>query len=220
MIRALVFDWGGVLQRTEDYGPRHALDAELGLTPGSVERAVFGHPLWARASMGLAGADELWTTIAGELRWPVARTDEFVRRFFAGDRIDERLMGLIRWYRHSGLRIALLSNAPPPYSAPGGGARWGMDGLFDVQVFSYQVGALKPDRRMFDRVLAALSLAASEALFVDDALANVEGARLVGMEAVFFAGLESLVQSLREHGLHIPEEAVGREVVGSALSRH
>ena len=68
MIRAIIFDWGGVIQRTADYGPRRRLDEELGLRPGTVERAVFASRVWQLASTGRCPADEAWTIITRALR--------------------------------------------------------------------------------------------------------------------------------------------------------
>lgn len=193
-MKAIIFDWGGVIQRTEERAPREALERELGLPPGGVERAVFESEIWQRASIGQCSAEEAWGAIVAALGWPPQRVDEFVERFFAGDRVDERLVQLIRDLRARGLRVGLLSNAPPgrKHSASAAG-RWGMEGLFDAQVFSYQVGALKPHPSMYVAILAALGVEAREALFVDDAPANVEGARAVGMRAVRFTDAEALI---------------------------
>jgi HAD superfamily hydrolase (TIGR01509 family) len=205
MIRALVFDWGGVFQRTVDYGPRQQLDAELHLPPGSVERAVFSAPLWEQASLGCCSAEEAWARIARELGYPPEGLEAFVRQFFAGDRVDPALVALVRFYRERGFPVGLLSNAPRGLSgALSAVARWGQQDLFDAQVFSYQVGALKPDRRMYEAILAALDVAACEALFVDDSLPNVEGARAVGMQAVHFVGVEPLLDALARWGLPVP----------------
>ena len=202
MIRAILFDWGGVIQRTEDKAPRAELDRELGLPPGGVERAVFGSVVFQEASLGRCSADAAWAAIATSLGWPAERVDEFLERFFAGDRIDEALVRLIRELRARGYLLGLLSNAPPGRAAsfsPAG--RWGMEGLFDAQVFSHQVGALKPDPRTYQAILTALGVKAQEALFVDDSPANVAGARAAGMVAVRFVGTVALIEELKKEGL-------------------
>lgn len=202
MIRALVFDWGGVIQRTEDRGPRGSLDEELGLPSGSVERLVFGSVAWERASKGECGADEAWDEIVASIGYPSGSVAEFVERFFAGDRIDERLVQLIRGLRAKGLSVGLLSNALPGRTkdkSPSG--RWGMDGLFDAQVFSYQLGVLKPDKRAYKAILAALRVLAEETLLIDDSPTNVEGALAVGMDALEFVGTCELLAALTRLGL-------------------
>jgi putative hydrolase of the HAD superfamily len=200
-VRAVIFDWGGVMQRTIDHAPRQRLDDELGLPRGGVERAVFESDVWEQASIGRCSGDEAWETIAAGLGLPPEDVDEFVRRFFGGDRVDDEMVHLVRRLREQGLAVGLLSNAPPGRTSAGAAARWGMDDLYDVQVFSYEVGALKPDPRTYKTVLAALDVAAHEALFIDDAPANIEGARAVGMDAIHFGGVDALLRELIGRGV-------------------
>ncbi len=202
MIRAVVFDWGGVIQRTEDPTPRRALDAELGLPPGGVERAVFECDVWREASLGRVGADVAWATIGQSLGISAEALDDFVERFWAGDRVDAELTHMIHALRARGYRVGLLSNALPGRKRGASVAgRWGMEGLFDAQVFSYQVGALKPDPRMYAAILSALGAGAAETLFIDDAPANVQGARDAGMQAIQFVGREALIDELARLGV-------------------
>jgi putative hydrolase of the HAD superfamily len=59
-------------------------------------------------------------------------------------------------------------------------------GLFDrvERVFaSHHLGAIKPDREFFEIALTQFGAAPSEAVFFDDNVVNVEGARACGIEA-------------------------------------
>lgn len=201
-LRALLFDWGGVLQRTVDRGPRRDLAAELGISEQALEEAVFGAPPWEAASLGRLSADAAWAAIVAAVGWEAGRVDEFVERFFAGDVVDEALVALIRALRAAGTPVGLLSNALPDRAGAASRAGcWGMAGLFDAQVFSYQVGALKPDPATYRAALEALGAHAAETLFVDDAPANVAGARAVGLQAHLFVGPEALRRELAAWGL-------------------
>jgi len=201
----IVFDWGGVIQRTLDTCPRLGLDAELGLPPGSVERAVFDSSVWEQASRGLVSGDAAWSKIAASLGIALDGIEDFVSRFFGGDEIDAVLVSLIKDLRADGYPVGLLSNAPPGRSAStDASARWGIEGLFDVQVFSYQVGALKPDPRMYRRVLADLSAEPTRTLFIDDSPANIEGARKIGIQSILFTGRQDLLESLPKLGIRPP----------------
>lgn len=193
MIEAVIFDWGGVIQRTVDRAPRRALAAELGLHEDALEASVFESEPWRGASTGQVPADRAWVSIVAALGWPPERVEEFITRFFAGDRLDERIVSLIRDLRESGVLVGLLSNALPPYGA----ARWGMPGLFDAQVFSYLVGDLKPKPAMYKAALRALGVEQPcRALFVDDAPENVAAARALELRAHQFTGLEALQDEL------------------------
>ena len=87
---------------------------------------------------------------------------------------------LARWKKD--YRLAMLSDAMP--STVDFMKRRGIYDLLDACVISTQVGALKPDRRMYGAMLAALDARPEDCLFVDDRIVNVEGAVAAGMHAV------------------------------------
>ena len=55
---------------------------------------------------------------------------------------------------------------------------------FDCATFSYELGALKPDPRMYRDALDKMGLAPQETVFVDDNLHNLLGAAELGMHTV------------------------------------
>lgn len=203
-IRHVVFDWGGVFQRTENHAPRLALDRELGLTAGAVERAVFESEVWDRASRGECAATDLWRTVVASVGY-VDGVESFVERFFAGDRVDPRLVELVESLRETGYLVGLLSNAVPSLIVGERAlGRWGRPGLFDVQVFSYEVTVLKPHPRAYWAVLEAMGADPAETCFIDDSLANVRGARDVGMVAIHFTRVDLLIERLVTLGVGAP----------------
>lgn len=64
-------------------------------------------------------------------------------------------------------------------------------------VLSHQVGALKPDPKIFIAALQRAGVAPENALFVDDQLPNVEAARKLGMDAFQFLGPEPFALECR-----------------------
>jgi putative hydrolase of the HAD superfamily len=67
---------------------------------------------------------------------------------------------------------------------------------FDPRLFSYALGACKPDAEIFRRALARLDQPASSVLLVDDTPKAVEGARAAGVAAVLFTDPPSLLKEL------------------------
>jgi putative hydrolase of the HAD superfamily len=61
---------------------------------------------------------------------------------------------------------------------------------------SHEIGLRKPDREAFIAVVAAMGVSPSDVLFFDDNLANVEGARAVGMAAVHVRTIEDVVAAI------------------------
>ena len=65
-------------------------------------------------------------------------------------------------------------------------------GLFDVEVFSCEVGLVKPEREIYECCLNRLGLAAKECVFVGDGgSGELTGARAVGLTTVFVSGVMS-----------------------------
>ncbi len=60
---------------------------------------------------------------------------------------------------------------------------------------------VKPDPAIYALALERFGLAPGEGYFIDDVLANVEGARANGFVAHHFSGVEPLVQDMRSLGL-------------------
>jgi putative hydrolase of the HAD superfamily len=74
---------------------------------------------------------------------------------------------------------------------------------FDFKIFSHEVGALKPDREIYEAAIAAAGTPAQALFFTDDREENVEGARLMGIQAHQFTSLPRLVQTLEGHGVDL-----------------
>ena len=74
--------------------------------------------------------------------------------------------------------------------------QYGIYGFFDALVISTQVGAIKPDPRMYEALLNALDARPEDSLFVEDRPCNLEGAVKAGMHAVQMARSEFLPAEL------------------------
>ena len=69
--------------------------------------------------------------------------------------------------------------------------------VFDVRVFSAEEGVRKPDPEIYMRALSRLGVAPQEAIFVDDRLKNVQGARQLGMQAIQFTDSDRVCCQIR-----------------------
>lgn len=66
---------------------------------------------------------------------------------------------------------------------------------------SGEIGLIKPDRAIYEKHTRDFGLSPAHTLFIDDAPANVEGARLAGWNAVQFTDPEKLKADLAAHGI-------------------
>lgn len=83
--------------------------------------------------------------------------------------------------RSRGYQVAVCSNLAQPYAAP---VEALLGALFDVKVWSFEVGAIKPDGRIYQHLCESLGLPPARVLMVgDDHLADFAGARAAGLHA-------------------------------------
>ena len=62
---------------------------------------------------------------------------------------------------------------------------------------------MKPNPKIYQEVTRITGQAAEHCFFVDDVLANVEGARRESLDAVLFSGIDPLKQELLRRGVFI-----------------
>ena len=201
-IRVIMFDFGGVLMRTVDPRPRRNLDRRLGLPRGGAEDAVFGSVSWDELQLGKTTAAGFWSDLGRRLGLEDAGLADFQRDFWAGDRVDEGLAGLIVQLRGLGYRTLLLSNAPADRAEHL--TQLGTDGLFDYLVLSGQEGVMKPDAQAYELALRKAGASTEEAVFIDDSRANVAAAESLGIQAHRFRGVAPLRQWLAQLGISVP----------------
>jgi HAD superfamily hydrolase (TIGR01509 family) len=70
-------------------------------------------------------------------------------------------------------------------------------GLFRPQLFSSDIGIMKPDPRIFDAMVNLLGIDADEALFVDDAAKHIGSAASIGLAVHHFHAAGGLEVELR-----------------------
>ena len=120
---------------------------------------------------------------AGE---PARLAEEIVMRQAQGIEPFPDTLATLAELRRRGYRLALVSNV----STPGGEYaealdRIGVGPLLDAMVFSHDVGARKPDPRIFAEALERLRTSPERAAHVGDLLkSDVKGAKAAGMYAV------------------------------------
>jgi HAD superfamily hydrolase (TIGR01509 family) len=194
-VRAVFFDIGGVLLRTEDPQPRRQWEERLGLPPGALVRLVFENPAAKRSTVGEAPESEVWQEVGRSLRLPPLQLAELRQDFFAGDRWDGDLLAFIRALRRR-IRTGVISN-----SWMGSRrilAKWINETVFDAIVFSSEEKCRKPEEKIYRLALDRLGMAPEEAMFFDDFQENVDAANRLGMQAFVFQGSHPAIETLRK----------------------
>lgn len=205
MIKALIFDMGGVLLRTVDSAPREALCQRYGFDQKRLFDVVFISESSQKAEIGEKPDHEHWDWALNELGIPQDERKTFIEQFWAGDRMDYDLLDFINSLRPA-IRTGLLSNAWLN-TRDNVTRHWGsLDRYFDVVIFSAEAGVRKPAPEFFHWLLQRLGAAPEEAIFVDDYGGNIRAAEALGMHAVKFCSPEQAKQDVLDLLNHKPAD--------------
>ena len=193
-IRAVFFDLGGVIVRTEYQSPRERLAERLGMEYEDLDRIVFDSESGQRASIGAITSLQHWEAVMQRLKRPYEEMTTIRDEFFAGDIVDHQILNFLRSLRGK-YKTGLISNAWSDlrdYLV-----REKMDDAFDHIIISAEVGVAKPEQKIFQIALEQAKVRPNEAVFVDDFYVNIEGCEKVGMKGIHFKDPESALQQLK-----------------------
>lgn len=183
-IDAVLFDIGDVLEVNPRTGWRERWARRLTMTVDQLEQHLA--EIWVRGSVGEISLDEVERQIASSLRLDAAALTELmddVWREYVG-MLNQELAEYFAQLR-PGYRTGILSN-----SFVGAREReqetHRLGDLCDVIVYSHEEGCLKPDAQIYHIACERLGVTPGRAVLLDDLIANVEGARAIGMNAIVF----------------------------------
>ncbi len=194
MIRAVFFDLGGVIVRTEYQAPREYLAQRLGLSYEDLVKAVFESRTSRQASVGELDTEAHWEAVVRSLGLPAGQKEAVRTEFFAGDIVDRTLVDFLRSLRPQ-YKTGLISNAWPDLR--GYITSQGFEDAFDHMTISAEVGVMKPEARIYQIALERAGVRPEESVFVDDFGENILGAQAVGMHAIHFSQPEGALEELK-----------------------
>ncbi len=199
MIRALIFDLGGVVipfdfqkgyAAMERHCPFPAAEIpkrirSTGLVPlfetGQIEARAFVEGLTRALQVSLSYKQfcELWSAI-----------------FLPGTLIPVEFLDRLR----ARYRLIALSNTNELHFAEVR-SNYPAIQMFEHLVLSYLVGCAKPQPRIYAEAVTRAGCPAAECLFIDDVEAYVEGARAAGLNAIRFEDFPHLEEDLARFGI-------------------
>ncbi len=198
MIRAIIFDYNGVVTTL---GRFDALIREYakrcGVSEDYLEKVV--RDTWSLARIGVIDSMEFWGAVATVLGYQMQQLrQEWLERF----PVRSEILLLAKTLQGRGYKTALLTNEIKDWMEEVILA-YSMQNCFDVIVTSYEVGAAKPDLRMYNAVLHQLHAHATQCVYVDDQTKNIVAAEKLGFKTILFSSTEQMEKELRDFGVQI-----------------
>jgi len=209
-VKAVVFDFGGVLCFPPPHQRFDPIAREFQLSTPDLLRHFWAHRIPYDA--GQFDPHAYWSKIAeaagvalDESRLPVLVRHEVE----LWNDFDERVLSWAAHLRARGIKTAVLSNLPQPLGEELRATAGFLD-PFDHVTYSYELKMVKPQAGIYHHAIAGLGVKPEEALFLDDRIENVEGARAVGMHSEVFTTWEHFVEEvLDRYALPAPASGGG-----------
>ena len=198
----IMLDFGGVLMRTLDTGPRRIWEERFGLVDWGLAKLVFDNPVAHRATIGEADTEDVWSFVRKHLDLSLDDLRSLKRDFWDGDSLNLELIKYVHGMSDK-CRAVILSNAWT-------GARQMFKSIpeldfFEEIIISSEVGIAKPDDRVFLQACQIINVEPKEVIFVDDMKDNVNASISLGMHGVLFDTTSQVVKEidkfLREHNM-------------------
>lgn len=192
-VRAVLFDFGGVLSEEGFRKGLSAIAREHGLDPAAFHQAAFEAVYASGYVLGQGTESDFWRLLRQKTG---LQGDEDTMRQAILTRfvLRPRMLSVVRALRRKGYITAILSDQ----------SDW-LDWLdsqqnffqwFDKVYNSYHLGKGKRDPSVFDDVVGDLGLVPQHVVFVDDDPGNVERARSRGLKALLFQNEDQCVNDL------------------------
>jgi putative hydrolase of the HAD superfamily len=187
MIRAALFDFGGVLT-SSPFEAFAAYEEANSLPPGFLRRVNATDPdanAWAHLERSAISMDEFAERFAAESR---ALGHEVDGRAVLAILGGELRPAMVEAVRRCGERLTtgLLTNnfVVADRAADPASPMAGVLSLFDAVIESREVGVRKPDPRFYELACERLAIGPDEAVFLDDLGVNLKPARALGMTTI------------------------------------
>ena len=199
--RAVIFDIGRVLIRVNVSRAMDGLASGISLSPQEVWSAIEKDPHFMDWQEGRISPRDWHLNLNKRLgtSFSFEQFSEIWNRALDPDPIQEDsfLEKLSKSYR-----LALLSNTDPLHMAHAE-QTFAFFRFFPNRIYSYRVGASKPDPLIYREALQACKVRAEEAVYIDDIATYAEAAGHLGMTGIVFQSAERLQTDLRTIGIQL-----------------
>ena len=199
MIKAIIFDWGGVLIKDCSTARLNYCASKLGVNANKlkIEFQKYEKDFWKNKLTEL----ELWEKICKKLEVSVPKPSSIwlnaLKKFIIE---NKKVIKVVRELKKQGYLLGFLSNTEIPSVEYFKKQKYN---IFDILVFSCMEGYVKPEKEIYEIALNKLGVRPEEAIFIDDKEAHIKGAKKLGISTILFTSAENLIKELQKFGVNV-----------------
>ena len=194
MIKAIIFDAGGVILQPQYEVILEALALKLGVDSKAL--ISLNNELKDELVRGKKSAQEECVIIKERFNLelsPEEIYETYVESYDRTNKINEELFNFAKRLKDR-YNIALVSNVSDMPAKLN--AEKGYYNIFNPCILSCELGIAKPDRAIFEIALEKLNLRGEECIFIDDREEHFPEARELGIQTVLFKNNEQIKKDL------------------------
>lgn len=198
MLKTVYFDLGNVLVFFSLPKMFAQLSRCSGLSPEEIRQLLFDTDLRELYETGLIDTEQLYLAILQHAPKSFS-LPEFMAAFSDIFTPNTEILPVVEKLKKEGIRLILLSNTSEchfHYTY----AHYPIVHQFDHHILSYEVGAWKPDPRIFQAALEHSHCAPEECFYTDDIPDFIASARKAGLPGEVFTDVPHLKQQLIRRG--------------------
>lgn len=189
MIKAITFDLDGVYFSSESFSN---FKKSLGVDN-------FNDDFMTQFKRGELSEDQFWNLTSQEFNLKLS-IEEISRVLANAYKTNQEVINTVKKVRKLGIKTCICTNNFPTriYAL---NKKFNFLNDFDVQVFSYQVGAIKPEARIFQTLIEKSACQPSEIIFADDKQSNVDAALSLNINAFLYKNFPDFLLKVRQLGV-------------------
>ena len=197
MIKNLVFDFGNVLI---EWNPAKILAAFVKEEDRKrVEAAIFDSGLWAQTDTGQltlkSAIQAAQTLLDGSYS---ATVEAIFTHWYETVDVYHQLQEKIFEWAQLGYGIYILSTTSEIFYAVENAGLLPMTKVLTGKILSYEVGFAKPDKSIYQKLLAQYALQANQCVFIDDLQINLDVAKSLGFETILATSEQQNIIAIEE----------------------
>ena len=196
MIKNLVFDFGNVLI---EWNPAKILATFVEEDRKRIKAAIFDSGFWAQTDTGQLTLEVAIQAAQTLLDSSYSATVEAIfTHWYEIVDVYYQLQEKIFEWAQLGYGIYILSTTSEIFYAVENAGLLPMTKVLTGKILFYEVGCAKPDKSIYQKLLAQYALQANQCVFIDDLQVNLDVAKSLGFETILATSEQQNIIAIEE----------------------